>query len=252
MRLSIIIATHNSYGSLSKTLDSILSQNYKDYEVIIVDGASTDGTVRLIKAYEKKFKGKLRWVSEKDKGIYEAMNKGIDMSAGEWIYFLGSDDTLCDNNVLGSVSTAINEKDFDIVYGNVQWGDSDKIYDGKFSTLKIMQKNICHQAIFFKKDIFKRIGKFDTKYKTSADYVFNMKWFNDKSVTHRYIDVTVAKYNIEGHSSGKLDPNFWPERDAIIKKYFPAYILILRGFYKSFRNIFKRVFKGRDKSDAKS
>lgn len=251
MKFSIIIATHNSTGSLSKTLNSILAQTHNDYEVVIVDGVSTDDTQGMIKGYEKKFDGKLRWISEPDKGIYDAMNKGIDMAGGEWLYFLGSDDVLYDEGVLSSASDAIEGKPVDVIYGNVQWGDLDRIYDGKFSTLKIMQKNICHQAIFFKKDIFERLGQFDTKYKTSADYVFNMKWFNDKSVVHRYIEVTVAKYNIKGHSSGKLDPDFWPERDAIIKRYFPKHILILRRIYKTLRKM-TGANKTQGKTNAKS
>lgn len=252
MKFSIIIATYNSARSLPKTLESILSQTLNDYEVIVVDGGSKDGTQELIKKYEKDFNKQLRWASEADDGIYDAMNKGIDVAKGEWLYFLGSDDILHDKEVLSTISDVTEEGGADIIYGNVQWGDTGKIYDGKFSALKIMQRNICHQAIFFRKNVFEKFGKFDTRYKTAADYVFNMKWFNDRSVKKKYIDTVVAKYNIEGHSSGKLDPNFWPERDTIIKKYFPAHIVIVRGFYKSFRNIFKMVFKGRDKPDAKS
>lgn len=252
MKFSIIIATHNSTGSLPQTLDSILIQTYKDYEVVIVDGDSNDGTKKMIKDYENKFDGKLLWISESDKGIYDAMNKGIGMAEGEWLYFLGSDDILYNKEVLSSVADAIGSRPIDVIYGNVQWGNTDKIYDGKFSTLKIMQRNICHQAIFFRKDIFKKLGKFDTKYKTSADYVFNMKWFNDKGVVKKYMDVTVAKYNTEGHSSGDLDSNFWPERDAIIKRYFPKHILILRRIYKNLHRVAGIINKTKGKTNAKS
>lgn len=237
MKFSIIIATHNAAKSLSKTLDSILSQIYKDYEVIIIDGASSDGTRGLIENYEKKFNGKLRWKSELDKGIYDAMNKGIGMAKGEWIYFLGSGDVLYDADVLDSIFDAIRKKPADVIYGNVQWGDSKTIYDGKFSKLKLIEKNICHQAIFFNKKIFKKLGKFDLKYKTGADYVFNMKWFNEKSIIKKYIGRTIAIYDVTGSSSKNYDSRFWSERRAIIKKYFPLNIIILRRVFTLFKKL---------------
>lgn len=220
MRFSIILPTYNCAESLSKALGSIWRQDYNNYEVIVVDGRSTDDTLRIIKDYEKKFGGRLRWVSEADKGIYDAMNKGVDLAKGEWIYFLGSDDVLYSRDVLEKVSKEIKKSGVDVIYGNVQWGDSDEIYDGKFSTLKLMEKNICHQSIFYRKTLFEALGKFDLKYKIWADYLFNIRWFNNIKFQHKYVDLIIAKYGIGGVSKDE-DEQFLKDRDKINVRYFP-------------------------------
>lgn len=221
MKLSIVICTYNSSKTLPKTLDSVLTQSYNSYEILIVDGLSSDNTLEIIKSYEKKFNGKLRWISEKDGGVYEAMNKGIDLAKGDWIYFLGSDDIFHSKNVLKKIFQETEKSDLDVIYGSVEWGETKTIYDGKFSVLKMMIKNICHQAIFFKKSVFEKYGKFETKYKILADYHFNIKWFNNKKVKRKYIDLVVAKYNINGLSSRTQDEYFIKDKDRNIEKYFP-------------------------------
>lgn len=223
MKFSIIICAYNASKSLPAALDSILAQICDDYEVVVIDGTSTDGTRKIIEDYEKKFGGRLRWISEPDSGVYDAMNKGIDLARGEWIYFLGSDDLLYLNDILEKISKAVEKSDLDVVYGNVKWGETENIYDGKFSALKLIQKNICHQAIFFKKSLFDKFGKYDAKYKVLADHVFNMQWFNDESVRRKYVELTIAKYNIDGQSSTSCAPDkeFTKDRDKIIGKYFP-------------------------------
>lgn len=220
MKLAIIICTYNSGERLAKTLDSILSQTADDFEVVLVDGASTDGTVEIIKNYESKFAGKLHWASEPDDGIYEAMNKGIDLAKGDWLYFMGADDVLFDSSVLEKISNHL-DGNADFLYGNVQWGQDGVIYDGEFSPLKIMQKNICHQAIFCKKQVFKKLGKFETKYRVWADWVFNLKLFGDATLHRQYIDVVIAKYSTCGFSSERNDANFIEDIDYLIEKYLP-------------------------------
>lgn len=220
MKFSIIICTYNSAKKLSKSLDSVLVQTFDDYEVVIVDGASTDGTIEIIKEYEKKFAGKLRWISEKDGGIYEAMNKGVKMARGEWIYFLGSDDVLFDKMVLEKVAENTNEKNLSVIYGDVFWGETGRRYAGKFSVLKIMRQNICHQAMFFRRDIFSKFGNFEVKYSKLADYVFNMRWFNDESIGRKYLDLVVAVF-AEGGASSTPDENFIKDRSQLIEKFFP-------------------------------
>lgn len=223
MKFSVIIPTCNASEKLPQTLGSVLAQTCGDYEVIVVDGASIDGTLDIVESYEKKFEGRLRWVSEKDEGIYDAMNKGIDLAKGGWIYFLGSDDTLHSEDVLEKVSGEIEKNNPDVVYGNVMWGKTGKIYDGKFSSLKLMRKNICHQAIFFKKNLFMTFGKYDLKYKVLADHVFNMRWFNDDSVKKEYLELIIANYSLEGQSSASSSPDkeFTKDRDELMEKYFP-------------------------------
>jgi glycosyltransferase involved in cell wall biosynthesis len=227
MKFTIIIATNNAADSLPKTLDSIISQSYSNFEIIIVDNNSTDGTSALVKKYGKTLKDKIFWISEPDRGIYDAMNKGIIHANGEWLYFLGSGDTLHDKEVLSYVVKTINSKRLSVVYGSIKWGDTDIISHGRFTAPKLIELNICHQAIFCKKSVFDKIGKFDLKYSICADYVFNMKWFNDKSIKHKYMDRIIAVYDLTGISSVQKDKVFMADKKNLIREFFPAYIIVL-------------------------
>jgi glycosyltransferase involved in cell wall biosynthesis len=237
MKFSIIICTYNAVDSLSRTIDSILSQTNIDYKVFIIDGVSTDGTRDIIESYEKKMAGKLRWISKPDSGIYDAMNRGIDMSNGEWLYFLGSGDVFHNNHVLEQVAEKISKNPHKIFYGNVEMGKKGKIYDGEFTREKLIEKNICHQAIFFHRDVFKIVGKYDTKYLTLADWVHNMKWFNDKSIDSKYINILIAKYAPGGRSKTVFDKKFYNDFEDNEKKYFS------QEYWEVFRRIKSREMR---------
>ena len=119
MKISIITSTYNSEKTVKDTLDSILCQTYKDIEVLIIDGKSKDKTLDIVRHYEKLFQGKLKFISEPDKGIYDAMNKGIRMATGDVVGILNSDDLYMDNKVLEDVANAFMQKNVDSVYGNL-------------------------------------------------------------------------------------------------------------------------------------
>ncbi|ABQ27956.1 glycosyltransferase family 2 protein [Geotalea uraniireducens] len=224
-KVSIVTPTYNAVNDIETCLLSVAHQTYKNKEHLIIDGASTDATLEIVKRYADKY-SHIKFISEKDNGIYDAMNKAIDLTSGEWIYFLGCDDVFYNDTVLEEIFNIGGIDLFDVVYGNVLWGDTGKIYDGKFSTLKLMDQNICHQAIFYEKSIFSKLGKFDTKYKILADYVFNMKWFNNDGVRSKYVNNIIAKYGINGRSSNVQDMDFWEDRALIYKENFPAeYVL---------------------------
>ena len=237
MKFSIIIATHNAGKSLNNTLSSILSQTNTDYEVIVIDGVSTDGSQTILKSYESKFGKKLHWISEPDNGVYDAMNKGIEIATGEWLYFLGSGDYFIDNEVLASVSGEINKYDADVIYGDIQWGETDIISHGKFSRARLVTLNMNHQTIFCKKTVFDKVGMFETKYQIAADYIFNMKWFNDRSIRNRYFHRIITVYDTTGISSVSKDPVFEKERAEITKKYFPAYVILVSHVLVFFHRI---------------
>lgn len=120
MKVSIITATYNSAATLRDTLDSVLAQTYQDIEYIIVDGLSADGTQEIVKAYEPRFGGRLRLVSEKDKGLYDAMNKGLRMATGDIVGVLNSDDLFYDKQVVADVVKAFESDDIDCVYGDLE------------------------------------------------------------------------------------------------------------------------------------
>ncbi len=150
--LSIIIPTYNSEKTIKDCLDSIISQTYTDYEVLIMDGVSSDNTINIVKEYKN---SNIHIFSEKDTGVYDAMNKGIDKSNGKWLYFLGSDDRLYDNNVLKDIISFISENDCNVAYGNAYFIGKEKFHAGYFTRERLnKQMNICHQAIFIKKRYF--------------------------------------------------------------------------------------------------
>jgi glycosyltransferase involved in cell wall biosynthesis len=186
---------------------------------VIVDGCSSDDTLDLIRICEKKLGSKLHWISEKDDGIYDAMNKGISMSKGEWLYFMGSGDVLFDSNVLQVVNGNLQDE-LDVLYGNVQMGNKGVIYDGPFDSRKLILKNVSHQAIFFNRKLFKKIGFYNLKYPILADWEFNMRWMNNSEVKYKYINTLIAKFELGGASKINFDYNFYKDFENNIKKYF--------------------------------
>lgn len=140
MKITIITATYNSEQTLPDTINSILQQNYDNYEYIIVDGASKDNTINIIKKYEPQFKGKLKWISEKDKGIYDAMNKGISLASGDVFGILNSDDFFTSNDILQTIARSFNENNVDAIYGDIHFVNNTNLnkciryYSSKYSS----------------------------------------------------------------------------------------------------------------------
>ncbi len=195
---SIIIPTFNSEKTLQGTLNSILGQVFTDFEIIIIDGASRDSTVAIIEENSRK-EGRVRYVSETDNGIYDAMNKGIDMARGEWIYFLGSDDCLSGKSVLKNVNHSLNDCKYDFFYGQVMLKGVK--YDGVFNLEKLFIKNISHQAIFYRNRVFERIGKYNIRYKFHADWEFNIRYFLTFGDDVKYEDILIAIFSGGGVSA---------------------------------------------------
>ena len=216
-RFSIIIPTYNSESVIKACLSSIYSQKYKSFEIIICDGNSTDKTLAIIK--NSKAENRIHIDSRRDNGIYDAMNRGIDLSSGEYLIFLGSDDRFIDERVLLDVDTSLNST-IDVLYGDVQMDD--RRYDGEFSLYKLMKTNICHQAMFFKRSLFSTYGKFNTKYQILADYHLNIKLFSDKNLTIKHTPRLISEYGTSGLSSHTQDENFHKDRNQIVRDYFPS------------------------------
>ncbi len=218
---SIIIPTYNSAISLGFTIESILGQTYTNYEILIIDGGSNDGTVEVANRFSKGF---IKIISERDLGIYDAMNKGITMAKGEWLYFLGSDDQLFDNDVLQKVFQVTQSGTNKLIYGNVKvvgdtgWAKNETIYDGEFTLEKLLLRNICHQAIFYHKSVFKEVGNYNIHYTICADYDFNIKCFSNYQFT--YLPKIIAYFNGGGFSTSKRDKVFGKEQWINIVTYF--------------------------------
>lgn len=205
---SIIIPTLNSAKTISVALESILQQSFKDFEILIIDGISKDNTLEIARSYLDE---RAKIFSEKDAGIYFAMNKGIKLASGEWIYFLGSDDKLLDYSILQQINNEIINNDYNVIYGNVMingeagWARDGQIYDGDFSLSKLIEKNICHQAIFYKKTVFDKCGIFNSRYNICADWDLNLRIWATYSFHYTPIVVAIFK---GGNSSYQIENNY--------------------------------------------
>lgn len=199
--LSIIIPTFNSEETLKECLDSILKQTFVNWEVWIIDGVSNDKTVEIANYYNDE---RIKILSEPDKGIYDAMNKGIRISTGKWLYFLGCDDTLYDNVVLQTILGDNDLNYYDIIYGNVYSVYHGGVYNGEWNIDKIGY-NICHQSIFYKRNVFKNLGKYNTRYLIAADHDLNIKWFFSNKLKSKFCNIIVANFAGNGISSTNED-----------------------------------------------
>lgn len=198
--ISIITINLNNKEGLKETINSVISQTYKDIEYIIIDGCSTDGSVEVIKEYEDKIS---YWVSEVDKGIYNAMNKGIRASRGDYLLFLNSGDHIIENNVLEKVSQYLDGTDF--VYGN-EWKINDKnkgsrpyeaIYPDKLDESFFRRTSLPHQSTFIRRELLK--DGYSEEYKIISDWLlFRESWKNGK--TYKHVPVIVSVYDCSGFS----------------------------------------------------
>ena len=213
--VSIITVSFNAASTIEKTIESVIKNKSPQTEYIIIDGGSNDGTVDLLYQYDDLID---KWISEPDQGIYDAMNKGIVMASGKWILFLGADDLL-------SVDISQIESTFEEgmnYYGNVRLRSSGNIYDGKFNRYKILQRNICHQAVIYYADVF-RGRKFDISYKIAADYEMNLFLFGTQFSNIEYIDKIISDFDDSGISSNKTDLKFRSDLMLLFFKHFPIY-----------------------------
>jgi glycosyltransferase involved in cell wall biosynthesis len=194
--ISIITVVYNGVFALEQTMLSVINQAYKNIEYIIIDGGSTDGTVDIIKKYEKHL---AYWVSEPDKGIYDAMNKGIEKATGEWINFMNSGDCFYDKNVVITVSGYLTKPDADIIYGDTFLRESKHLLKKyPISRFKIRMP-ICHQSCFVKTWIHKKYN-FDISYRYAADYKFFFSLYRGEYI-FTYCPVIISIYDQTGMSS---------------------------------------------------
>lgn len=201
-KLSIITVNLNNAEGLRKTIESVKCQTFTNYEHIIIDGGSTDGSVELIQQYETTYQGvggQLYWVSEKDRGIYNAMNKGIRVAKGVFIYFLNSGDIFVSKETLKQIfSQNINSS---LAIGSILIKNLTIKYPNKISFQKIYLETICHQAILYKKSLFEKYGFYDERYKIVADYKHLLNLLIKENIEYSVFDVLICKYDNTGLSS---------------------------------------------------
>ncbi len=211
---SVIIPVFNRAAELKKTLASVLSQDPALVECIVQDGGSTDGTVAVLQALGDR----VQWASERDAGVYDAMNRAMGRATGEFFYFLGAGDTLRPG-ILKAVADVLPRGPATYFYGNVFSEAHDRVYNGRYGRWKISRINVCHQAVFCHRDLFERLGPFDTRYKIMADHVWNVKAFGDSSVRKTYSDLVIADYAAGGLSHYSPDPQLLTDRLSLIRAH---------------------------------
>ena len=215
---SIIIPLFNSARCVNDALESIKCQTFDDYEIILIDGLSTDDTLQLIESFKKANPLLLvKLLSEKDKGIYDAMNKGIALATGDWLYFMGSDDKLHSANVLLKINQALNAEKVNLIYGNVVGLSGKKRY--VYDTIeKVLSTGIHHQSVFYSAALFKKLGNYSLQFKIAADYEFTLKVFLDENFRVKYINEDIAYYGEAGYSSQNFDYPFFSTHYRILSK----------------------------------
>jgi glycosyltransferase involved in cell wall biosynthesis len=212
---SVVIPTRDAGADIDACLGSLRAQTYRGYEVCVVDALSADGTADKARAQAGGVGLALSCVSEPDTGVYDAMNKGIARARGEWLYFLGADDVLHDPGVLADVAGFIAATGADLVYGDVIEKHAGTRYGGPFDLERLLfECNLCHQAVFYRRALFERLGAYDTRYPVWADWEFNIRCFRAPETRARRMDRLIAVYNERSGVSRVEDPVFSRELPA--------------------------------------
>lgn len=209
MKVSIITATFNSVRTLNETIKSVLAQTYADIEYIIVDGASTDGTLDIIQKSAPLFGGRLKWLSERDGGIYDAMNKGIQMATGEIVGILNSDDYFTSNDVVERLVPYFVEKSLDAVYGDIHFihdGQPDKCVryysSKKFSPMWLRFGFMpAHPSFYCRREVFEKAGLYKTDYAIGSDYEMMVRLFMKHHVKAKYLPLDFVTMRTGGAST---------------------------------------------------
>lgn len=246
MRFSIITATKNAGDEIESTIKSVIYQNNVDFEYIIIDSLSTDNTIDIIKKYNSK--NVIKWLSEKDNGISDAFNKGIKISSGDWIIFLGAGDTFINSDVLQFVSSHLDKlEDNYIVWGNTLLIDNNlkmfKRVNGNISKFKL-KRYMClpHQSTFHNKIFFQDYGLYDNSCKTSMDYDLLLKALN-KINMNGYIDFDVSFVLRGGVSEEGLDSlNEFRELQKKHNIWKPKLIADILFYWAILKRTLKNIF----------
>lgn len=245
--VSIITVCYNSEKYIKCTIKSVLKQTYNNIEYIIIDGKSTDNTIDIIKDYEPKFKGKMTWVSEKDNGIYDAMNKGIKLAKGEIIGIINSDDWYENDTVEVVVNCFKKNSEIELVHGDMAKYDSKDnlvtVYGERKSSFLFAEKvPYNHPTCFVKKEVYSIVGAFDVDFKTAADYDFMLRIIKSKIKTI-YVDKVLANFRMVGVTSSSKYPPI-NQVFKILKKNNYKYCLIFFGILlRLSMSIFKYLFE---------
>lgn len=237
--ITIITVVYNNSVLLEQTILSVLNQEYENVEYVVIDGGSNDvGTLAVLEQYNHLIDF---WVSEKDNGIYHAMNKGISLSTGDFIAFLNVGDTYCSNNTLSQISSLLS-KDFDIIYGDRFYidGDNNRTLQAARDISTIFNRMpFCHQSTFVRRTIFEKI-RFNESYKFAADYLLFIEFYQAGFKFHK-IDLPVCNFLHGGASESGIRP-FLEVLKILFEKADNHNIAENSSYFKDFISLIKKKF----------
>lgn len=247
MKISIITVTFNSRKTIRDTIDSVFSQTYEDIEYIVKDGGSKDDTLDICREYEPKFGGRMKIISEPDEGIYDAMNKGIEIATGDIVGILNSDDLLFDNHVISDMVHTFSEYCVDCIYGDLVFVKADNINDlvrswlGSQYLKGVFSKGWApaHPTFYVKKECYDRFGLYDTSMKVSADFDLMMRFLAKYEISNKYMRRNIVKMRYGGESTGSIKSIYIGNKT--IKKAFDKNGLDMPRFYY-FRRLFPKFW----------
>lgn len=224
MRISIITVTYNSAKTLRDTVESVLKQDYADIEYIIADGLSKDETVSIIKEYEPKFNGRMKWFSEKDKGMYDAMNKGIRMATGDVIGIINSDDFFHRTDIISKVAEAfVEDKSIEAVYGDVRFVNEDNLdktvryYSCKHWAPWRFRFGFmpAHPSFYTYKHNFEKFGYYQYDYRIAADYELLIRFLHKNRLKAKYLPLDFMKMRTGGKSTANWKSNYVLNKEIV-------------------------------------
>ena len=239
MRVSAITVCWNSEAVLGRALASLRAQTWSDIQMVIVDGGSTDGTVSLARTLAHD--GDVI-VSERDHGIYNAMNKGLALATGDLIYFLNSDDRLFGPDVIADIAAVAAGASADIIIGDVLCCGQDVRFRQSHAHIRrwnLVHERICHQAAFVRRAVFERFGGFDERYRISADHEFFVRALR-RGATLEYVPKVIAEFQLGGVSSGSALVQRAETKDILRRYERPLDVPLLLG-YRAVRKAYRAI-----------
>ena len=251
MKVSLITVTFNSGMTLRDTIQSVLSQSFPDIEYILVDGLSQDRTIKIVKEYEPLFQNRLKWVSEKDSGLYDAMNKGIRMATGDIIGIINSDDFYFRNDVITKIVEAFNDNNVQAIYGDVRFVNPNNLdrtvryYSSKRFVPSLFRFGFmpAHPTFFTYRKYFDQLGYYKTNYKIAADYELLVRFLYVHRLKSKYLPLDFMKMRTGGASTASIKSNILLNKEIVrackengIWTCYP--LLLLKYLVKIFEFIF--------------
>ena len=249
LKISIITVVWNNSATIKDAIDSVLSQTYENIEYIVIDGASTDGTVEIVQSYGDKIS---KFISEKDKGLYDAMNKGISLATGDIVGILNSDDFYINEYVIEKVVKEFEEKQCESIYADLVFVKAQNLekvvryYDSShFSPEKFAYGWMpAHPTFFVKKEIYEKYGVFKTDYKIAADYELLTRFLAKNNINYSYIKEPIIKMRIGGASTSGIRSNYILNKEIIRackeNGIYTNWLMVLSKYPKKILGLFKK------------